>query len=89
MVQCLAWDFESHLHSCHLALVQFISNKVYNIVKECKCYQKSYYDNKCKGLQDSKPQDWWREIKQICSAINIPKWDLTSLLDPNLVVLRR
>ena len=47
--------------------------------------QKILHVNKIKGLRDSKPRDWWREVKQICGASKIPKRDLTSLLHPNLV----
>ncbi|CAB4022248.1 Hypothetical predicted protein [Paramuricea clavata] len=63
-------------------LYQILRNKVN---QACKRGRKSYYVNKVKGLRDSKPRDWWREVKQICGASKIPKRNLTSLLHPNLV----
>jgi hypothetical protein len=32
MVDCLAWDFESRLHSCRLVCLALQPNKVYNII---------------------------------------------------------
>ena len=63
-------------------LCKILRNKVNQERKRCR---KSYDGNKVKGLRDSKPRDWWREIKQICGATKIPKRDLTSLLHPNLI----
>ena len=63
-------------------LYKILRNKVNKACKRCR---ESYYVNKVKGLRDSKPRDWWREVKQICGASKIPKRDLTSLLHRNLV----
>ncbi|CAB4016292.1 RNA-directed DNA polymerase from mobile element jockey, partial [Paramuricea clavata] len=63
-------------------LYKILRNKVNQACKRCR---KSYYVTKVKGLRDSKPRDWWREVKQICGASKIPKRDLISLLHPNLV----
>ncbi|CAB4005807.1 Hypothetical predicted protein, partial [Paramuricea clavata] len=63
-------------------LYKILRNKVNPACKRCR---KSYYVNKVKGVRNSKPCDWWREVKQICGASKIPKRDLTSLLHPNLV----
>ena len=36
-------------------------------------------------LQDSKPRDWWREVKQLCGSVKTSGSDLTSVLHPVLV----
>ena len=45
-----------------------------------------YYENKVKDLHDSKPRNWWREVKQLCGSVKSSSGrDLTSILHPDLV----
>ena len=51
--------------------------------KHCR---KVYYENKVKDLHDSKPRNWWREVKQLCGSVKSSSGrDLTSILHPDLV----
>ena len=38
-----------------------------------------------KGLRDTKPRDWWREVKQLCGTAKATGRDLRTTLHPNLV----
>ena len=40
---------------------------------------------KVKGLRDTKPRDWWREVKQLCGTAKATGRDLRTTLHPNLV----
>ena len=46
-----------------MSLFKFLRNKVNRERKRCR---KSYYKAKVQQLLDSKPHDWWREVKQLC-----------------------
>ena len=36
-------------------------------------------------LRDTKPRDWWREVKQLCGTAEATGRDLRTILHPNLV----
>ena len=40
-----------------------------NVIRERKRCRKTYYSNKVRHLQDTKPRDWWREVKQLCEMV--------------------
>ena len=42
---------------------KLLRNQVNRERKRCR---KSYYKAKVQQLSDSKPHDWWREVKQLC-----------------------
>ena len=46
-----------------MSLFKLLRNKVNREMKHCR---KSYYKAKVQQLSDSKPRDWWREVKQLC-----------------------
>ena len=69
--------------SGNLPLFKILRNKVNRVPKRCR---KVYYENKVKDLHDSKPHNWWREVKQLCgSAKSSSGRDLTSILHLDLV----
>lgn len=49
------------------SLYKILRNKVNRERKRCR---RVYYENKVKDLHDSKPRDWWREVKQLCGTPN-------------------
>ena len=61
---------------------KILRNKVNRERKRCR---KVYYENKVKDLQDSKPRNWWREVKQLCGSAKTTGRDLTAILHPDLV----
>ena len=63
-------------------LFKILRNKVNRERKRCR---RVYYENKVKDLQDSKPRDWWREVKQLCGSPKTTGSDLKSLPHPVLV----
>ena len=63
-------------------LFKILRNKVNRERKRCR---KVYYENKVKDLQDSKPRNWWREVKQLCGSAKTTGRDLTAILHPDLV----
>ena len=63
-------------------LFKILRNKVNRERKRCR---RVCYENKVKDLQDSKPHDWWREVKQLCGSPKTTGSDLKSVLHPVLV----
>ena len=63
-------------------LFKILWNKVNRERKSCRGV---YYENKVKDLQDSKPRDWWREVKQQCGSPKTTGSDLKSVLHQVLV----
>ncbi|KXJ10174.1 RNA-directed DNA polymerase from mobile element jockey [Exaiptasia diaphana] len=63
-------------------LFKILRNKVNRERKRCR---KLYYENKVKDLQNSKPRDWWREVKQLCGNSKSSVRDLLSILHSDLV----
>ena len=66
----------------NVPLFRILRNKVNRERKLCR---KIYYDNKVKSLRDTKPRDWWREVKQLCGTAKATGRDLRTTLHPNLV----
>ena len=66
----------------NVPLFKRLRSKVNSERKRC-C--KIYYENKVKGLRDTKPRDWWREVKQLCGTAKATGRDLRTTLHPNLV----
>ena len=63
-------------------LFKFLRNKVNRERKKCR---RVYYENKVKDLHDTKPKNWWREVKQLCGSGNPSQRDLKSRLHPDLM----
>ena len=61
---------------------KLLGNKVN---RERKCCRKIYYENKIKGLRDTKPCDWWQKVKQLRGTAKATGRDLRTTLHPNLV----
>ena len=70
------------LATSNVPLFKILRNKVN---REQKRYRKIYYENKVKGLHDTKPRDWWSEVKQLCDTAKATGRDLRATLHPNLV----
>ena len=49
--------------SRNVTLFKLLRNKVNRERKRCR---KTYYQTKVHKLRDTKPSDWWREVKQLC-----------------------
>ena len=64
------------------SLFKFLRNKVNREQKRCR---EIYYENKVKGLHDTKLRDWWREVKQLCGTAKATERDLRTTLHRNLV----
>ncbi|KAL9960493.1 hypothetical protein ACROYT_G033961 [Oculina patagonica] len=62
-------------------LYKMLRNKVNRERKRCR---RVYYENKVKDLRDSKPRNWWREIKQLCGTTSNTGRDLKSVLHSDL-----
>ena len=58
------------------SVFKLLRNKVNRERKRCR---KVYYKNKVRNLQDSKPKDWWREVKQL-SGQQSTRPDLRSMI---------
>ena len=58
---------------------KLLRNKVNRERKRCR---KSYYKAKVQQLSDSKPHDWWRELKQLC-GLKTDQKNLRSILRIN------
>ena len=62
-----------------MPLFKLLRNKVNRERKRCR---KSYYKAKVQQLSDSKPHDWWREVKQLC-GLKTEQKNLRSILRIN------
>ena len=62
-----------------MSLFKFLRNKVNRERKRCR---KSHYKAKVQQLSDSKPHDWWREVKQLC-GLKTEQKNLRSILRIN------
>ena len=56
-------------------------NKVNRESKRCRQF---YYQNKIHNLRNTKPRDWWNEIKQLCGSSKIANKDLQMSFHPDL-----
>ena len=54
-----------------------LRNKVNRERKRCRSI---YYDNKVRDLKDTRPRDWWREVKQLCGKGDSARKDIRSIL---------
>ena len=66
----------------NVPLFKILRNEVNRERKRCR---KIYCENKVKGLRDTKPRDWWREVKQLCGPAKATGRDLRTILHSNLV----
>ena len=73
---------EKALATNNVPLFKILRNK---INRERKRSRKIYYENKVKGVRDTKPRDWWREVKQLCGTAKATGRDLRATAHPNLV----
>ena len=78
----LLFVVKRHLHPGISPYSRFLGTKLNRERKRCRWV---YYENKVKDLQDSKPRDWWREVKQLCGSPKTTGSDLKSVLHPVLV----
>ena len=58
-----------------------LRNKVNRERKRCRQF---YYQNKIHNLRNTKPRDWWNEIKQLFGSPKISSKDLQMSLHPDL-----
>ena len=56
---------------------KLLRNKVNREKKHCS---KIYYNNKVKDLQQTKPRDWWREVKQLSGSTKTYRPNLRSII---------
>ena len=68
-------------NSGNTLMFKLFRNKVNRERKRCR---KIYYQKKVQDLHDTKPRDWWREVKQLCGNSNVPRCDLRTILNPDL-----
>ena len=68
-------------NSGNTLMFKLFRNKVNRERKRCR---KIYYQKKVQDLHDTKPRDWWREVKQLCGNTNVPRCDLRTILNPDL-----
>ena len=58
-------------------LFKLLRNKVNRERKRCRTI---YYDSKVRDLKDTRPRDWWREVKQLCGNGDRARKDIRSIL---------
>ena len=61
-------------------LFSFLRNKVNRERKRCR---EIYYKTKVQDLKNTKPSQWWREVKQLCGCKTTNRKDLRSILRIN------
>ena len=64
-------------------MFKLFRNKVNRERKRCR---KIYYQKKVQDVHDTKPRDWWREVKQLCGNTNVPRCDLRTILNPDEIL---
>ena len=69
------------LASGDITLFKLLRNKVNRKRKRCR---KLYYQTKVRNLRDTKPKDWWREVKQLCGTSKPNKKGLKDSLHQDL-----
>ena len=69
------------LASGDITLFKLLRNKVNRERKRCR---KLYYQTKVRNLRDTKPKDWWREVKQLCGTSKPNKKGLKDSLHQDL-----
>ena len=67
--------------SGNVSLFKLLRNKVNRERKRCR---KTYYQTKVHKLRDTKPSDWWREMKQLCGMSKSNKKSLRDSLHQDL-----
>ena len=70
------------LSSKNEILFKIQRNKVNRELKRCR---KVYYEKKVKDLCDTKPHNWWRDVKQLCGTAMRTGNDLKTCLHPDLI----
>ena len=63
--------------SCDTLLFKLLRNKVNRERKRCRAI---YYYNKVHDLKNTRPRDWWREVKQLCGNGGSARKDIRSIL---------
>ena len=58
-------------------LFRLLRNKVNRERKRCRAI---YYNNKVHDLKNTRPRDWWREVKQLCGNGGSARKDIRSIL---------
>ena len=58
-------------------LFKLLRKKVNRERKRCRAI---YYDNKVHDLKETRPRDWWREVKQLCGNGYSTRKDIRSIL---------
>ena len=69
------------LASGNESLFKLLRKKVNRERKRCR---KIYYQSKVKELRDTKPRDWWREIKELCGNNKDRNSNIQSILNPDI-----
>ena len=67
--------------SGNVTLFKLLRNKVNRERKRCR---KTYYQTKVHKLRDTKPSDWWHEVKQLCGMSKSNKKSLRDSLHQDL-----
>ena len=65
------------LSSGDMLLFKMLRNKVNRERKKCRAI---YYNNKVRDLKDTRPRNWWREVKQLCGSGRSTRKDIRSIL---------
>ena len=58
-------------------LFKLLRNKVNRERKRCRT---TYYNNNVRDLKDTRPRDWWREVKQLCGNGDSARKDIRFVL---------
>ena len=69
------------LASGDITVFKLLRNKVNREQKRCR---KLYYQTKVRNLRDTKPKDWWCEVKQLCGTSKPNKKGLKDSLHQDL-----
>ena len=56
-----------------------------NEILSNKVNRKVYYEKNVKDLRDTKPRNWWRDVKQLCGTAKRTGNDLKTRLHPDLI----
>ena len=70
------------LSSKNEILFKILRNKVNRERKRCR---KVYYEKKVKDLRDTKPRNWWRDVKQLCGTAKRTGNDLKTRFHPDMI----
>ena len=80
-IESLIQKRQKAFNSGNLTDFKKLRNKINHERKQCR---QLYYQNKIHDLHNTKPRDWWNEIKQLCGSSKIANKHLQTSLHPDL-----